>query len=298
MSNNINSNSLIIPVYINEKIVLDMLAIMEDGFSMVSQINYTEHAESNSMQRGDVGLSTSATILSKLLKIDVSGKLGTEGNRGENENVIKEKIHTNVSLLSKFRGFLVENNILKDKLDFSKVQLGDFIEIEGKLQKNPIINYMDSFIDLFRMIDIFVKEPQLGNKNQIKNRKQQENEIIKQIQLFSDELKYSGTIDFILSNEIGTAVLSVQEQYLANDNISEILGGHFKVLGKVISVCKEKNENIDLLRKTSLSILKKDLLDEMFSGFKTDDMKQFNLPELKTKIESPAVIIMPIAIYV
>jgi hypothetical protein len=231
------------------------------------------------------------------LKIDVSGKLGTEGNRGENENVIKEKIHTNVSLLSKFRGFLVENNILKDKLDFSKVQLGDFIEIEGKLQKNPIINYMDSFIDLFRMIDIFVKEPQLGNKNQIKNRKQQENEIIKQIQLFSDELKYSGTIDFILSNEIGTAVLSVQEQYLANDNISEILGGHFKVLGKVISVCKEKNENIDLLRKTSLSILKKDLLDEMFSGFKTDDMKQFNLPELKTKIESPAVIIMPIAIY-
>ena len=121
----------------------------------------------------------------------------------------------------------------------------------------------------------------MGNKNQIKNRKQQENEIIKQIQLFSDELKYSGTIDFILSNEIGTAVLSVQEQYLANDNISEILGGHFKILGKVISICKEDTENIDLLRKTSLSILKKDLLDEMFSGFKTDDMKQFNLPELK-----------------
>ena len=72
---------------------------------MVSQINYTEHAESNSMQRGDVGLSTSTTILSKLLKIDVSGKLGTRGNRGENENVIKEKIHTNVSFLSKFRGF-------------------------------------------------------------------------------------------------------------------------------------------------------------------------------------------------
>ncbi len=243
-----------------------MLAIMEDGFSMVSQINYTEHAEAT-LCRGDVGLSTSATILSKLLKIDVSGKLGTEGNRGENENVIKEKIHTNVSLLSKFRGFLVENNILKDKLDFSKVQLGDFIKLKENY-KNPIINYMDSFIDLFRMIDIFVKEPQLGNKNQIKNRKQQENEIIKQIQLFSDELKYSGTIDFILSNEIGTAVLSVQEQYLANDNISEILGGHFKVLGKVISVCKEKNENIDLLRKTSLSILKKDLLDEMFSGLK------------------------------
>lgn len=46
MENNIKLDRLIIPVYINEKIVLDMLAIIEDGFSMVSQINYTEHKES------------------------------------------------------------------------------------------------------------------------------------------------------------------------------------------------------------------------------------------------------------
>ena len=32
----INLDRLIVPIYINEKIVLDMLAIMEDGFSMVS----------------------------------------------------------------------------------------------------------------------------------------------------------------------------------------------------------------------------------------------------------------------
>ena len=38
MENNIKLDRLIIPVYINEKIVLDMLAIIEDGFSMVSQI--------------------------------------------------------------------------------------------------------------------------------------------------------------------------------------------------------------------------------------------------------------------
>ena len=72
--------------------------------------------------------------------------------------VIKEKVHTNVSLLSKFRGFLVENKILKYDLNFSEVRVGDFIEVEGELQKNPIINYMDSFIDLFRMADIFTEK--------------------------------------------------------------------------------------------------------------------------------------------
>lgn len=49
MDNNIiKSDRLIIPIYINEKIVLDMLAIIEDGFSTVSQVNYTEHKESKS----------------------------------------------------------------------------------------------------------------------------------------------------------------------------------------------------------------------------------------------------------
>lgn len=291
MEHDIKSDRLIIPVYINEKIVLDMLAIIEDGFSMVSQINYTEHTENNSVQKADAEISTSTTLLSKLLKIDVSGGLSHEGNRGQNENIIKEKVHTNVSLLSKFRSFLVEQKILKSDLDFSKMQVGDFIEVEGELQKNPIINYMDSFIDLFRMVDIFTEQPQT------KKSKPREDETVTQIKSFAEELKHSGTIDFILSDAKGTTVLSVQEQYLANDNISEIIGGHFKVLGKVISICKEHTENIDLLRKTSLTILQEDLLNDMFSGFKTEDMKQFNLPELKTKIISPAVIVIPIAIY-
>ena len=39
------------------------------------------------------------------------------------------------------------------------------------------------------------------------------------------------------------------------------------------------------------------LLEEMFSGFKAEDMKQFNLPKLKTKIDGPAIIVIPIAIY-
>ena len=69
MEHDIKSDRLIIPVYINEKIVLDMLAIIEDGFSMVSQINYTEHTENNSVQKADAEISTSTTLLSKLLKI-------------------------------------------------------------------------------------------------------------------------------------------------------------------------------------------------------------------------------------
>ena len=62
-----NADQLMVPVYINEKIVLDMLAIVEDGFSTVSQVSYTEHKENNNAQKLEAGVSTSATLLIKLL---------------------------------------------------------------------------------------------------------------------------------------------------------------------------------------------------------------------------------------
>ena len=291
------ADQLMVHVYINEKIVLDMLAIIEDGFSTVSQVSYTEHKESSNSQKLEAGVSTSATILSKLLKIDFRGELAHSGTGGENQSIAKEKVHTNVSLLSKFRSFLVSEKILKTDFDVRKMEIGDYIEVEGELQKNPLINYMDIFVDIFRMADIFADKPQLGGKNQAKSQKQQESEIVKQIKSFAEELKHSGTIDFILSDAKGTVVLSAQEQYLSNDNVSEILGGHFKVLGKVIAVCKDETEEIDLLRKTTLSILPESLLTEMFSDFQNEETKQFNLPVLKTKIVGPAIIVIPVAIY-
>lgn len=290
-------NQLMIPVYINEKIVLDMLAIIEDGFSTVSQVSYSDHKENSNAQKIETEVSTSASILSKLLKIDLKGELSHSGNCGETENTTKEKVHTNVSLLSKFRAFLTDANILKSGFDISNMKIGDFIEVEGELQKNPLINCMDIFVDVLRMADIFAEKPQLNAKTQAKAQKQQQDETMKKIKSFASELKHSGTVDFILSDSAGTVVLSAQEQYLSNDNISEILGGHFKVLGKVIAICADKTESIDLLRKTTLSILPHDLLADMFLCLQNEDMKQYNLPELKTEISGPAVIVIPVAIY-
>ena len=297
MSSIKRSEQLMIPVYINEKIVLDMLAIIEDGFSTVSQVNYTEHNEKTSSQKADIGVSTSATILSKLLKINIGGELTHSGNNAENKNVSQEKIHTNVSLFSKFRNLLIDEKMLKTDFDIINMKIGDFIEVEGELQKNPLIDCMDKFVEIFRMVEIFSERPELGKKTQAKAQKQENNNSDKQIKSFVDELKHSGTIDFILSDDKGAVVLSAQEQYLSNDNISELLGGRFKILGKVIAVHKEKSDSIDLLRKTSLSVLSDDFIKEMFAGLKTEDMEQFNLPELKTKIDGPAVIVIPVAIY-
>jgi hypothetical protein len=118
------------------------------------------------------------------------------------------------------------------------------------------------------------------------------------MKLFLEELKVTGTIDFVMKNGDSTIVLSAQERYLQNDNISELLGGNFKVLGKVIKVCKESGDSINLLRKTTLDVLKDHDLKTFIDVFESDDLKNFNLPDVQVKIESPAVIVIPIAIYV
>lgn len=293
----IKADSLIVPIYINEKTVLDMLAILEDGFSMVSQVNYTEHTENKTSQKAEASINTSASILSKLLKINIAGEVAHDGNKEKDNSVEKEKVHTNVSLLSKFRSYLVSEGIMKTGFSLDDVEIGDFVELEGELQKNPLINYLDIFLDLFRLADIFSEKPSLGDKTKAKNQKQQDSEIVKKIQALAGELKHSGTIDFVLSDSKCTAVLSAQEQYLTNDNISEIIGGRFKVLGKVISVCRDEDESIDLLRKTTLSFFSEAYICEILSGFKNIDLSQLNLPELKTKITGPAIMVIPIAIY-
>lgn len=295
MSKENNADNLIIPIYINEKIVLDMLAILEDGFAMVSQVNSIESSEKSSNQKGELAVGTDS-LLSKLLKINISGELNHSGTTAGKESVTKEKVHTSASLFSKFRKYLVDNKALLSEDDFEKIGVGDFIEVGGSLTKNPIIDYLDSAIDLFRLVEVLKVNPVLGEKNKANEEKAKTDKLVKQIKEFNEELKHSGTIDFILSKDEYTVVLSVLEQYLTND-ITEIIGGHFKVLGKVISVCNTETDKIDLLRKTSLSCLPDNALDSMRKAFMNDKLKDFKLPDLRTSIDSPAVIIIPIAIY-
>lgn len=252
MKKAIKTEQLIIPIYLNEKTVIDMLAIIEDGFSMVSEIS-TSNQVSNSLDTKINGGFSTKALLDKLLRIQLDASVESEHAEENQSNVKQEKVHTNVSLLSKFRSELVSNKLLSfkagEKIDFGKIETGDFIEIEGELQKNPMIDIFERVIDVFRMMDIFSDKPELGNKKNANAKRNENNSIVKQINLFLEELKHTGTVDFILENEEGTLVLSAQEQYLANDNISEILGGRFKILGKVIKMCKDENESINLLRK-------------------------------------------------
>ena len=78
-----------------------MLAIIDDGFSKVSQINSVENIDN--IKKNTVGVDISEnSIISKFLKIDFKGDIANKKTTQRNNSTSKEKVHTNVSLLSKF----------------------------------------------------------------------------------------------------------------------------------------------------------------------------------------------------
>lgn len=138
-----DKSKLILPVYLNENIVMDMLAIMEDGFSMVSEISSSSSATTNKSESLKASFSTSE-LLSKLLKIQLGAEESNSSGDKNSTSSKTEKIHTSTSLLSKFRGKLIELELLtggeSNKININEIEPGDFIEVSGELMKTPIVD--------------------------------------------------------------------------------------------------------------------------------------------------------------
>ena len=274
-----HEKDLVLPIYLNEKIVIDMLAVIEDGFSMVSEISTTQSYSDVNSEGIKTSFATS-NIFSKLLKIQLDGEMNKNKGGESSLREKSEKVHTSVSLFSKLRNKLLDMKLLgNDNVNIKDIKAGDFVEVSGQLLKNPMIDIFEKAIDVFRMADIFSDDLSIEDDGEVGDDKAEENILVRQIKMFLSELKVSGTVDFVMENEQFTTVLSAQEQYLENDNISELLGGRFKVLGKVLNVCNQENESINLLRKTTLNILGKDELNEFVGVFESEDFKKFNLPK-------------------
>ena len=122
MKMKIDIDKLTIPIYLNTKIVFDMLATIEDGFSEMKSVQ-----TSNMKSKGEeVSAEIGAQNVFSLLKIGIgANKKNTDS---EEETISEEKTHTTVSLFQKLKSTLEENQFIKQQ-DSDELMEGDFVEI-------------------------------------------------------------------------------------------------------------------------------------------------------------------------
>ncbi|MDP4098160.1 hypothetical protein OIN60_15485 [Paenibacillus sp. P96] len=295
------SKNLNIPIYLNQQIVFDLLAILEDGFSKFRAVK-SQSMDSES-KNSEASGSLNASNLFSLLGVSLSGKLGKSSKNDNTQEFSEERVHTPASLFSKLKTTLQEqseiNFVSLEALQENEIGTGDFVEFEGVLRKNPMVNTMEIFVKVFESFIPLTDQTQAKARN---NGRKQHNEseiILEQMKTVLNDLTRSKSVDLVVDLDNGVkAVLSCNLEYFNEQDAHEIIDGKFKVLGKVIRVVKSENEeSINLLRKTSFGIFNTDVMSSLVESFKGLSESGINMPDLVTEIKGPSIQVIPIAIY-
>lgn len=311
--------NLLLPVYIDTNLLLDLLASVEDGFSLVEKVTTraTLASEQNKTVTAEAGTEFGIPNFLNLLKIKLGGSATSLKTADNAEEIQTERYHTYGSLLHRLRNYLDNQGLIKrftGDESWDTIQGADFIEIHGLVRPNPLVDSLEQMKRIARLATIFTGEqaasqPSSGHQAKKSSSKtlQSTNSGLNNIRLiinFIDEVLggvYSTNIrrfvvDIVGPKE-GTAVILIFTNYLRDSTLTEISHKEYRILGKVVrKITSSSQRPINLLPGTALDGVGNDIITQLQNAFKAS--KDFNLPELKPTVSEPALEIVPIAIYV
>jgi hypothetical protein len=289
-----------IPIYLDQKVVFDHLAIIEDGFSQFSNIVETESEDGKLSANTEASLGTTNALA--FLGISLGAKAGaaTETAAASQSQTTKTKIHTPTSLFHIYRDYLLDQQLLQkitSDTELKSIVPGSFVEIHGSLEENPVSAFFSSISEL--MTSPIMKL--MGNKSTPQSSKnkggsRQDKEVLRIIQSLVDESSNDLIVKAIDPSEL-SVLLATQEKYFMEGWRRDIFDGEFTVIGKVIKNVSETSEVITLVNQGLFKYLPQQTLENLVTSMDIDN-SQINLPELKISLESPAMKVYPIAICV
>ncbi|MGN1183349.1 MAG: hypothetical protein ACI4SR_10120 [Faecalibacillus sp.] len=282
----IEKNKLTIPIYLNTKIVFDMLATIEDGFAEVKNVQTSK----SKSRENDIEANVGTNNLFAFLNVGIRGNY--KGNSSNGETVVEERTHTPVSLFQKLKGQLDNQRLINRNI--TELSIGDFVEVQGTLKNNPVIDMLSGLKELMVLANLFTD----NKSNNKKDKLIANNKFNAQIDALIKGLQEDGKKDIICEADGMSIVLPTDENYFLNNNMSEVTDGNYKILGKVIRICIDDGE-ISLLRNTVFSKLQLDKMKEFQEIFSNPSLSQFvGEGGIKTVISKPVIMIIPIAIYI
>lgn len=307
------NTNLIIPIYVDTNALLDLLASIEGGFSLVEKITSRSSttSEKNRSATVEAGTEFGVPNVLSLLKVKLGGSLSSKKGKESGEEIETERYHTYGSLLHRLREYLHAEKLVKflgdEEQVWETIEPSNFIEIRGIVRPNPLV---DSFSRIDRLIGIIqlVTGLNIGSSNQqtgskkgkAQSDKKQMNQMRQFMQGIISDIEKENIRTFIIdiqSPENYSAVALLYTDYLRDQTMTEIEHKEYRLLGKVVRKIEEdSDESIDLLRGTGLGGIGREMLDSLFLAF--NQIEDMNLPEVKPDVFGPALEIVPIAVFV
>ncbi|MBI2861366.1 MAG: hypothetical protein HYX89_00950 [Chloroflexi bacterium] len=302
----IEAIDLCVPIYLNQQIVFDLLAVLEDGFSQLSTIK-TSVSETDS-RTSDVGASIGVSNAFALLGVSLGGQRGRAKSEAEQKEISLVRVHTPTSLFAKLRLVLIERGLLKRierAEDVEGLASAEFVEFRAVLRNNPLVATVDSILRLMAAFDVRSDKssatPGGGKHRKHEHGEDDKGSMWRQLEAIHRDLVGSNSLEVIgemLDAPNMKAVISAKLDYFSDRNASEIYDGEFRVLGKVVRVVGSgTGEAVNLLRKTSFGLFDPGIFDSLAGGLEEAKKAGVRFPALVTRIEGPALQVIPISIF-
>lgn len=294
------SPDLIIPVYLNQRLVFDLVAMLQGGIATVTRVSEAQRDIDKTAGEAIGGFGLSQAFAS-LLKVNLSGKVAGETEASLERATAADRVHTPASLFFTLRNLLLDRGALKGDPNDGQRQPGQFVEFTASLRRNPLIEALDSVIKILDLVAVFAEppKPKYGAGKQ-----QQAQPDLKrlrgQLESLSVSLKAGGTQDLVadLLPSGGRALLTVEEQYLNDPSMSDLVDGTFRVIGKVTRSVPRSDASISLLRKTAMSRVPANMLQTLTAAFAMLQQEHgFVMPTMEVEIKGPVVQVLPLAIF-
>jgi len=292
---------LAIPIYLDTNVLLDLLASLEDGFSMIEKITTRQTASSGSEK--SVGTEFGIANVLNILKLGIRAYSKVDKSKNIGEERSSERYHTYGSLLSRLREKL--QSLIKTIDDWEDIKTTDFVELKGCFKPNPLIEsfkVLNSLLKMVKALDLTNSVKLSKKQKKVKEETRELETIQKWLGDVIKDVEGSGIQTFIVrlsDNSNKHIVMSLFDAYLRDSSKTELLGGEFCVLGKVVKKLESDNgEEINLLKGSALSSFNDEIISQLVESLKGTQAYGIELPEITTSINGPAIQVLPIAIYV
>lgn len=304
-------SDLIVPIYVDTNALLDLLASIEGGFSIVEKVTTRRITSTGSEKSasGEAGAEFGVPNVLNLLKVKLGGSLSSKKQQETGEEKEAERYHTYGSLLFRLRAFLDDKGLIKRPYESTEVWgtivPSDFVEIHGLFRPNPIVDSLqriDRLLGLFEVLSSFI--PQVSSQSSGKKGPKDEKKQMKLFRQFLQgilaDIETKNTRVFVIDaagpNQFQVVVLLFAD-YLRDRTMAEIAYKEYRLLGKVVRKIEQgSDETVDLLRGTALGGVGRETLEQLWSAL--NQLEQMNLPQVRSEVSGPALEIVPIAVYI
>lgn len=281
--NKSGKKELFFPYYINQNRLLDIYAILNDGYSEYEEI--TTNVSEGKTKKGEAKISANGGF--KLFNIGGSASTSGEKQEGKTDENKTKKVQTVTSVLSIVQNDLKERGYLKEMIDCKP---GDFVCLPVNLQINSIKAMISEISELFKLINGMKK---MGVAVDMSSKDLKEiDDFIKVIKVMFD----------------GEEIICIKDEYAIIGNITEgnlyqstradLIGTELTCLAQVKRVFPEGTELMKntLIAKMGDKNAKREMIDSM-KDLANDDSFSLEATAMASIEDKPVYQLEIIALY-